>query len=66
MNEASEIETRQHEDRGDGAQLERCGQKEPGLLVLLSPEPHLHLLLDLEGVSRQPAPPSLPELPSVK
>lgn len=51
MNEASEIETRQHEDkqRGPGwllaLQLEKRGP------VLVSPAPHLQLPLDLEGVS---------------
>ena len=34
--------------------------------ALLSPEPHLPLLLDPEGVSHWLAPPSLSELPSVK
>lgn len=62
MNEASEIETRQHEDRQRGPgwllalQLEKRGPEETSLPVLVSPAPHLQLPLDLEGVSHLLAP----------
>lgn len=64
MNEASEMESHQHKDGSHAAfcslalQLEKSRQWKTRLLVLVSPEPHLHRLLDPEGVSHvQPLPP---------